>query len=125
MSLISPVLRSIEDNGLMFVCPGCECNHMIRYGIGDGPRWTWNNDADSPTFTPSILVRYTKTLVSTEEAKALMANREEIPHKDMVCHSFVTDGSIQYLGDCTHDLAGQTVPMVTFAEWEDETLDGK
>lgn len=28
-----------------------------------------------------------------------------------VCHSFVTDGCIQYLGDCTHRLAGQTVDL--------------
>jgi len=28
-----------------------------------------------------------------------------------VCHSFVTDGRIQFLGDCTHNLAGQTVDL--------------
>jgi hypothetical protein len=26
-----------------------------------------------------------------------------------VCHSFVRDGQIQFLGDCTHALKGQTV----------------
>ena len=34
--------------------------------------------------------------------------------KDDVCHSFVTDGRIQFLGDCTHKLAGQTVNI---PEW--------
>ena len=34
-----------------------------------------------------------------------------------VCHSFVTNGRIQYLGDCTHKLAGQTVDL---PDWEDE-----
>ncbi|WP_241754456.1 hypothetical protein [Cupriavidus basilensis] len=33
-----------------------------------------------------------------------------------VCHSFVTDGRIQFLGDCTHALAGQTVPLAEFPE---------
>jgi hypothetical protein len=29
----------------------------------------------------------------------------------LLCHTFVTDGQIQYLGDCTHALAGQTVDL--------------
>ena len=29
----------------------------------------------------------------------------------MACHTFVTDGRIQFLGDCTHALAGQTVDL--------------
>jgi hypothetical protein len=28
-----------------------------------------------------------------------------------VCHSFITDGFIQFLDDCTHPLAGQTVEI--------------
>ena len=28
-----------------------------------------------------------------------------------VCHSFITDGRIQFLGDCTHELKGQTVEL--------------
>jgi len=31
-----------------------------------------------------------------------------------VCHSFVTDGRIQFLTDCTHALAGQTVDIPDF-----------
>lgn len=31
-----------------------------------------------------------------------------------ICHSFVTDGNIQFLSDCTHSLAGQTVPLKPF-----------
>ena len=29
----------------------------------------------------------------------------------VVCHSFVRAGQIEFLGDCTHEFAGQTVPM--------------
>ena len=29
----------------------------------------------------------------------------------LTCHSFVTDGRIQFLADCTHPLAGQTVDL--------------
>jgi len=28
-----------------------------------------------------------------------------------VCHSYVTDGRIQFLADCTHALAGLTVDL--------------
>ncbi|MNR55162.1 hypothetical protein D3C85_1754830 [compost metagenome] len=28
-----------------------------------------------------------------------------------VCHSWVTDGKIQFLHDCTHALAGQTIAL--------------
>jgi len=38
------------------------------------------------------------------------------PGADVVCHSFVTDGRIQFLGDCTHTLAGQTVDL---PDWTD------
>ena len=36
---------------------------------------------------------------------------EEAPFKCTICHSFVTDGKIQFLSDCTHGLAGQTVEL--------------
>jgi hypothetical protein len=36
------------------------------------------------------------------------------PGQPVVCHSFVTDGRIQFLEDCTHELAGQTVDL---PEW--------
>jgi hypothetical protein len=28
------------------------------------------------------------------------------------CHLFIRDGALQFLSDCTHKLAGQTVDMV-------------
>jgi hypothetical protein len=34
------------------------------------------------------------------------------------CHSFVTDGKIQFLPDCYHSLKGQTVEL---PEWDDDT----
>lgn len=100
MSLLSPILRKGQDNGLMFWCPGCDIPHVVRHGSGAGPRWGWNGDADKPTFTPSILVRYPW---GPEQ-------------KERVCHSFVTNGKIQFLSDCTHELAGQTVDIPNWEE---------
>lgn len=87
----------------LFDCPGCGALHapVVKDGTGprpagQGPVWGWNGSMDAPTFTPSLLVRWP-------------GGRSE------VCHSFITDGQIQFLGDCTHALAGQTVPI---PEWE-------
>ena len=30
----------------------------------------------------------------------------------VVCHSFVNDGQVQFLDDCTHELAGQTLLLL-------------
>ena len=41
-----------------------------------------------------------------------------MPDGTKVCHSFIRDGRIQFLGDCTHHLAGQTVDLPDFTEEE-------
>lgn len=102
MAQISRKLRSVVGNGLMFWCPGCDGAHRVQHGEGPGPRWGWNGDAERPTFTPSVLVRY----------DGADAGRDGAP--PAVCHSFITDGRIQFLGDCAHALAGQTVDL---ADW--------
>ena len=123
MAAISRILRNAVDNRLMFWCPGCDCMHAIKHGDGSPPRWAWNGDVDKPTFSPSILVRGTKmTAKGRADADAWAA--AGCPKRDTtfesvptVCHSFVTDGRIQFLGDCTHALAGQTVDL---PPWTDE-----
>lgn len=82
---------------------------VTRPSNGDGPMWTFNGDEEKPTLSPSILVRGTKP-ISDQEAERIMRgeNIEPIP---IVCHSFVTDGKIQFLTDSTHALAGQTVEL--------------
>lgn len=97
-----PVIQRMVDGsgepvGYMFECPGCGLWHSFRtrYPVGSGPQWTFNGDLVRPTFKPSLRVRWTYG-----------DNREP-----MVCHSFVTDGQIRFLGDCTHELAGKTVPL--------------
>ena len=89
------VLRQAQDNHLRFRCPGCDAIHQVRHGEGPRPRWAWNGDLVHPTLSPSILVRWPYG----------------DPPQERVCHSFVTDGRIQFLGDCTHALAGQTVDL--------------
>lgn len=109
------VLRILDRGQVGFHCPGCHEIHQItvdRPAGTTGPTWSFNGDYDKPTFTPSILVRsvqcehdeageWTGEWKRDAQGKALPS----------ICHSFVTDGKIQFLGDCTHELAGQTVDL--------------
>ena len=105
MGKISNKLRSVQDGGLMFMCPGCGEMHKVMVGEGSGPRWGYNGNPEAPTFTPSILVTWNEPSEVPEEFD------DESKDVPKVCHSFVTDGRIQFLSDCTHALAGQTVAI--------------
>lgn len=96
---VSRCLAQAEEDRLYFLCHGCCIAHSVSHGNGAGPRWGWNGNVEAPTFTSSILVRYTWS------------------DGPRVCHSFVTGGRVQFLQDCTHHLAGQTVDLL---DWEDE-----
>ena len=103
-------LNRLSDGSLMFWCSGCDTAHRVTVGDGPGPRWGWNGSGDAPTFTPSILVR-TGHYFQPDGKHCDRSGDPEWPCDCICCHSFVTDGRIQFLGDCTHGLAGQTVDL--------------
>lgn len=96
---------------LLFFCEGCKTHHGITtrkvdlkrltdedrksYVKNKKPRWTFNGDYDKPTFKPSIHIK-----ANPRKGK-----------KITICHSFITNGSIRYLGDCRHDLKNKTVEL--------------
>jgi cytochrome c1 len=124
---------------LIFKCPGCQGNHGVRIralsspGDSNGPGWEWNGDAERPTFSPSVLIRSYRYPHPFEpdanpehaEIRNAFKRPENDGHEWMmshpkwgtVCHSFVRDGQIEFLADCTHGLAGQTAPLLP---WPDE-----
>ncbi len=97
-----PKVKTTTNGGYVFWCPGCGNAHAVNTSA-NGPRWQYNGNPDAPTFTPSILV--TCDYPSSDGAA-------ESFH--FVCHSFVTNGKIQFLSDSTHKLSGQTVDI---PEW--------
>ena len=105
MSAFGSKLRKGEGGAIMFRCPGCNSAHRVMVGDGPGPRWGFNGSGDKPTFTPSVLVTWTEPSDDPSEFD------DTAKDKKLACHSFVTDGRIQFLGDCTHSLAGQTVDL--------------
>lgn len=89
---------------VLYHCPGCKGGHAVDVrNDGGHPSWTFNGDVDRPTFTPSVLV-------TVGPMPTVPAGRPDAG-KTHVCHSYVIDGRIQYLGDSTHELAGQTVDL--------------
>jgi len=118
MARLSATLRSVEDGGIAFYCPGCNSAHVIYTGAGAGSRWGYNGNPESPTFTPSVLVRSGHFVPGHEagtDCWCTWKDKDEFTEmKCTVCHSFVTNGQILFLGDCTHPLAGQTVPLPEF-----------
>lgn len=117
MGQLSRVLRNVAGGGLGFFCPGCRKMHVVFTGEGKGPRWGWNGNAERPTFTPSVLVTgldFTEAGEAAFEAwhdAGCPTPAPQFESRDVRCHTFVTDGRIQFLSDCTHELAGQTVDM--------------
>ena len=92
--------------GIRLDCPGCEPGaHVLPVSwlpegettesphVAGKPHWAFDGNFERPTLSPSILSRGT----DGDEPR--------------VCHSFVRDGRIEFLGDCTHALAGQKVDL--------------
>lgn len=113
MGAFGSKLRRFENGRVAFMCPGCDGPHMLRVEGEGAPRWGFNGDGDRPTFTPSILARGEAWTPPVTAENLAEWERAPWPQTkvETVCHSFVTDGRIQFLGDCTHALAGQTVDL--------------
>ena len=119
MSQAGKYLRRWEGEGrggYTFYCPGCKEGHSIS--TEGGAPWGFNGNLEAPTFTPSVLLRSghynpdhkgDRCWCTFNAERA--ASGEEPSFKCTVCHSFVTDGKIQFLADSTHELAGQTVQL--------------
>jgi hypothetical protein len=86
------------DVGYFFHCEGCNGTHSIFVKGENVPNWSFNGNEEQPTFRPSIRVRWDEGEAQTKK----------------MCHSFITDGKIQYLNDCTHNLKGRTVDLMDF-----------
>jgi hypothetical protein len=133
MSAIKTIGRCLGegvDGSVWFFCNGCNGPHSIKVNSPGtpGPNWGYNGNPNAPTFTPSVLARTT----GAPDGRDVMTDEEEREYDAIykaggrdavyasrfgkICHSFVTDGRIQYLGDCTHALTGQTVDLPSWEE---------
>jgi len=73
----------------LYNCPGCGYEHA--FGLrSEGGNHEFNMDLNNPTVSPSLLQNFSP---------------------DKKCHSYIKNGKIEFLSDCWHKLAGQTVEL--------------
>lgn len=87
---MSKLLYHDNDISVSFYCPACKKPHTINN------TWDIKDANDIVTISPSILYHGTSEL---------------FPEKNIICHSFIRNSKIEYLNDCTHNLAGKTVEL--------------
>jgi hypothetical protein len=94
MAKIKEVKHVDEDTGKVFHhqflywCEGCGYEHAFALRSECGHH-DFNGDLNNPTVIPSLVENY--------------------PGRR--CHSYIKNGKIQYLTDCNHTLAGQTIEL--------------
>lgn len=106
----------------LFYCPGCKEMHRFQVGVANGPSWTFDGNMEKPTFSPSLLItsgHYVKGHLNGDSCWCTY--NEEHPNDPApftcgICHLFLKEGKLEFLGDCTHDHAGKTVDLEEIKE---------
>jgi hypothetical protein len=94
-----------------FWCPGCEDVHVIPHEV-----WQVSNGISGLTIKPSILMYEHQKFINEDLKWDALLDPSNITTAPR-CHSFVTDGEIQFLSDSTHALANQTVDVPPLPDW--------
>ena len=85
---------------LTWWCEPCDSHHSVPVVVGPNPPekkvWGFNGDLKKPTLTPSVHYLGWKDQNGNIKGK---------------CHLFLRNGMVQYLSDCSHDMAGKTVKV--------------
>lgn len=95
------------EHGWMIRCQVCGHHYFPKDRIANKSQWSFNGNMERPTFTPSM---------NEHQNPPGPTHNPELPTRR--CHYIVTDGRIAYCGDCTHELAGQTLDLIPFSDAE-------
>jgi hypothetical protein len=105
MGQVSKSLRR-SVNGYAHFCIACKEMHPLPDG------WSFNGDLEKPTFSPSF--KHSGMKIVTDEGGnwtgewVLDEKGDPVPY---ICHYILTNGILHYCSDCTHSMAGQSVPL--------------
>lgn len=87
-------LIGAENGEYIIFCPACQQMHIVNtiHPLENGSKWDFNGSLDRPTFSPSLMVRWP----DPDNEGIFIAT----------CHSVVSDGTISYCADCSHEWRG-------------------
>ena len=100
-----------NENGYAHFCPACQEMHTLFSS------WNFNGNLDKPSFTPSFSHKGLKRIFKDGH---WTGEWERTPNGDpieFICHYILTDGILNYCGDCTHPLAGLRVELPDLPEF--------
>lgn len=114
--LLSPILQKRGEFTYEFWCVGCKMMHQCwtAHPTHKGATWSYNNNPESPTFSPSLKIGGVRR-ITDEEHKKLMAG-DHVEPRPYSCHFFIRDGYLEYCSDCSHDLNSKRVKMEPIPE---------
>lgn len=115
-----------SGKGYNYWCQGCKDAHSIRTE-GFGPLWqVTGGDTDKPTVKPSVLVttghhvKWYKPDLGCWCTYYAEHPEEDRDFECRKCHTLIKEGMVQFLSDCSHELANQTLPV---PDWPENTHD--
>ena len=99
------------SQGYAHWCPGCKEMHTLF------DSWQFNGNLEKPSYQPSFKIEGLKRILTPtgEWTGEWVLNKFDRPIK-YICHYILTDGILNFCGDCTHDLKGQQVPLPELPE---------
>ena len=83
--------------------------------IGDG--WQFNGDVNKPTFTPSVKITGKQKIVVDGKWSGGWVRGPDGAPVDFCCHYILTNGVLNFCGDCTHKLKNSSVPLPALPAW--------
>lgn len=110
MGQLGTKMRRVE-NGHSHWCPACGEMHVIPGS------WKFDGNVEQPTFSPSVKITGKQTVVDEKgEWTGEWMRDADGKALDYCCHYILTAGQLNFCGDCTHAMKGQTVPLPALPE---------
>lgn len=95
---VNAIAKTATHLKLRFPGPSGTMYLPVCLNSKEAKSWLWNGDVYAPTLTPSVLSR--------------MGHVD----KETICHAWVREGRVEFLGDSTHEFAGQTLDLLDLEE---------
>jgi hypothetical protein len=88
--------------------------------------WKFDGNLNSPTFAPSVKITGKQSVVDahgewTGEWTGEWKPGPDGKALDYCCHYVLTNGVLNFCGDCTHTLKGQRVPLPRLPDFMRDT----